>query len=88
MGFESPIFAYFRVFRPYFRVNSVGKSYWNAIINYLHENNANYKKIFDIRRSSGTSGLKVNKGRIKMSGLLSSSRETGSFSHLFDNLGV
>ena len=39
-GVYSPIFAYFRVFWPYFRVNSVDKSYRKAIINYLRENNA------------------------------------------------
>ena len=37
---RTALIANFRLFWPYFRVNSVKNSYRNAIINYLRENNA------------------------------------------------
>ena len=43
------LIANFRVFSPYFRVNSVDKSYRKAIINYLRESNT---KIGENRRES------------------------------------
>ena len=47
------LIANFRLFSPYFRVNSVDKSYRKAVINYLHESN---NKIGENRRWSSTSG--------------------------------
>ena len=51
--FYSPVFAYFCLFSLYFRVNRLGKSHRNAIINYLHESKT---KIRENPRWSSTSG--------------------------------
>ena len=80
------LIANFRVFSPYFRVNSVDKSYRKAIINYLLESKT---KIGENRRWSSTSGSN-NMFSSRRAGQRCTARyahveETGYFSHLFDN---
>ena len=60
--FSSPVFPYFCVFSLYFRVNRVGKSYRNAIINYLCESKT---KIRENPRWSSTSGSSHHDGQDK-----------------------
>ena len=83
MGFESPIFAYFCVFWPYFRGNSVGKSYRNANINYLCESKT---KIGENRRKMAKIGgfqvlpvQKLTRAGIKVYGPVSSDRKDRLF---------
>ena len=80
-GVYSPIFAYFRVFWPYFRVNSVENSYRNAIINYLLQNKGGKSRCHIVNSTMTT-------GRTKVYGPLCSPRIFRYFSHLLDNLGV
>ena len=53
VGRAAGLLTNFRVFWPYFGVNSVDKSYRKAIINYLRESKT---KIGENRRWSSTSG--------------------------------
>ena len=83
------LIANFRLFSPYFRVNSVDKSYTKAIINYLRKSKT---KIGQNRWWSSTSGsdnmLSSRRAGQRCKARYAHVEETGYFSLLFHNLGV